>query len=112
MCRAFSAKTTVLDTSVHPPRVSKLDFVIEGWCGADIVESFPVFLVTEALAETLADSGLGAFELRDAEVTVTRGRSSTSRAATSRTSPSSQSGQASDNFARVSVIWVFNTSIW
>jgi hypothetical protein len=62
---------TVLDTSLHPPRVVQLEFVLDNWFGADIIESFPVFLVTEALAEALADSGLGVFELRDAAVTVT-----------------------------------------
>lgn len=60
-----------LDTSVHPPRVLHLHFAIDAWTGDDLLERFPVLLVTEQLAEALSASGMGAFELRDAEVTVT-----------------------------------------
>ncbi|MFD0923229.1 hypothetical protein [Saccharopolyspora rosea] len=43
--------------------------MIDAWTGADLIERFPVVLVTERLAEALAASGLGTFELRDAEIT-------------------------------------------
>jgi hypothetical protein len=59
-----------LDTSVHPPVVSRLHYEFEGWLGDDIAESFPCFIVTERLAEALAAAGLTGFELDDVEVTI------------------------------------------
>jgi len=49
---------TDLDTSVHPPRVNRLHLVFDTWEGDDLVECFPVFLVTERLAEAIDTSGL------------------------------------------------------
>lgn len=60
---------TVLDASTHPPRVSRLHYEFSGWAGADLVESFPCFLVTERLATAIQDSGLTGGELEDVEVT-------------------------------------------
>lgn len=59
---------TVLDSSVHPPRVTTLVYEFEGWLGDDIVESFPCYLVTARLARALEDGGLTGFSL--ARVTV------------------------------------------
>ena len=60
---------TVLDTSVHPPRVEHLHFEIDAWTGSDLIGRFPVLLVTDRLAESLTRSGFSSFELRSAEVT-------------------------------------------
>lgn len=38
---------TVMDTSVHPPRVSELHYELKGWLGDDLLESFPCFVVTD-----------------------------------------------------------------
>lgn len=62
-------ENTVADTSIHPPRVSRLHFELEGWLGDDIIESFPCFLVTDHLMGILQRSGLSGFHLDDAEVT-------------------------------------------
>ncbi len=59
---------TVADASVHPPVVSKLHYVFDGWLGDSIVESFPCFLVTDALANALALAQLSGFDLRDVQV--------------------------------------------
>lgn len=59
-----------LDTSIYPPRVTHLHFQFEGWLGDDLLETFPIFLVSESLATKLAESRLGAFTFRDAEVTL------------------------------------------
>ncbi len=40
---------TVLDTSVHPPRVSHLHYQLDGLSGDDILETFPCFIVTKRL---------------------------------------------------------------
>lgn len=61
---------TVMDTSVHPPRVSAVEYVITDWLGDDIVESFPCYLVTPKLAADLEASGLTGFRLDTARVTL------------------------------------------
>lgn len=59
---------TQLDRSVHPPLVSRLHYVFDGWLGDDLIESFPCFIVTERLAVHLSESGLSGFQFRPTEV--------------------------------------------
>jgi hypothetical protein len=59
---------TVLDTSVHPPRVHRLEHRFEGWLGDDLLECFPCFLVTERLASAMVSAGLCGFELDTVDV--------------------------------------------
>ena len=61
------AEGTQLDTTVHPPRVTRLHHRFEGWLGDDIVACFPCFLVTERLAKLLESSRLTGFQLDDVE---------------------------------------------
>lgn len=42
-----------MDRSVWPPEFSNLTFRFEGWLGDDLVEGFPVFLVTDNLKQHL-----------------------------------------------------------
>jgi hypothetical protein len=37
----------ILDTSVCPERVERLHYEFDGWLGDDLLESFPVFIITE-----------------------------------------------------------------
>ena len=60
----------VLDTRVHPPVVQHLHFEFADWFGDDLVCTFPVYLVSQRLAEKLASSGLRAFVLQEAEITL------------------------------------------
>src|SRR4051812_34541577 len=60
---------TVMDSSKHPPAVSKVHYQFDGWLGDPIVESFPVYLVTEELAKRIRDAALTGVEFADAEVT-------------------------------------------
>lgn len=46
-------KNTVMDRSVHPPRVSRLHYYFDGWLGDPLVESFPCFIVTELLRDEI-----------------------------------------------------------
>lgn len=59
---------SVVDSSVHPPRVSKLHYHFDGWLGDDVLESFPCYLVTRALAVEMEEEELGGFHLDQAEV--------------------------------------------
>jgi hypothetical protein len=61
---------SIIDRSDHPPRVSRLAFIFDGWLGDDLVESFPVFLVTDALAKTLNNSELTGYLLKEADISV------------------------------------------
>jgi hypothetical protein len=61
---------TVMDTSVHPPRVSAVEYVITDWLGDDIIESFPCYLVTPRMATALEASALSGFRLDTAQVTL------------------------------------------
>ena len=56
---------TLADTTVHPPRISRLDHEFAGWLGDELLESFPCFIVSTALAEALERAALGGFTLAD-----------------------------------------------
>ncbi len=61
---------TEMDTTVHPPRVSKLHYELSTWPGDDLVESFPCFLISSALGNGVRTSGLTGFELAPVKVTL------------------------------------------
>lgn len=52
------------------PVVEFLEYRFEGWLGDELLESFPCFIVTEALARDLTTSGMTGFRLGDVEVSV------------------------------------------
>lgn len=51
-------ENAVIDSSVHPPKVSKLHLQLDGWLGNDLLETFPCFIVTEQLAKDIEKEGL------------------------------------------------------
>jgi hypothetical protein len=59
---------TQMDRSTHPPIVSVVHFVFDGWLGDQLVESFPCYLVAPSLAQALADAGITGIEFADAEI--------------------------------------------
>src|SRR5688572_5915033 len=61
-------ETTVIDTTSHPPIVKYLHFVFHGWLGDDLLECFPIFLITERLKLKLHESGLTGFQVKDCEI--------------------------------------------
>lgn len=46
-------KGTVLDTTMHPPLVSKLNYQFSGWLGDVLLESFPCFIISADAADAL-----------------------------------------------------------
>lgn len=44
---------TVMDTSVHPPRVDRLHYEMDTWLGDDLLTTFPCYIVTERLEAAL-----------------------------------------------------------
>jgi hypothetical protein len=61
---------TNLDTSSHPPTVSRLEYRFMGWLGDDLLESFPCHIVTAPLAEALGAANLTGFRLDALAVSV------------------------------------------
>lgn len=59
---------TQLDTSVHPPAVLKLHIVFDGWLGDDILETFPCFIVSQALKVSIESAGLTGYDFDSVEV--------------------------------------------
>jgi hypothetical protein len=59
---------TVMDRSVHPPLVAHLHYVLDGWLGDQIVESFPCWIVTGVLADTIRRARLSGASFEPVEV--------------------------------------------
>lgn len=60
---------TVMDSTVHPPIVSRLHFVFDGWLGDPLLTSFPVYLVTSSLKAGLIETGATGIDFDKVEVT-------------------------------------------
>jgi hypothetical protein len=60
---------TAMDTTVHPPTVASLHFVVDAWLGDDIVQSFPCYLVTEELKTRLKSIKPSGLTFAFAEIT-------------------------------------------
>jgi hypothetical protein len=61
-------KSTELDTSVHPPIVTHLEYMFEDWFGDDLVQTFPCFIVTERLHDALESASLSGYSFDDVTV--------------------------------------------
>lgn len=60
---------TLMDRSAHPPIVKHLHYQFDGWLGDALVESFPVFVLTEEGAKKLQEAGATGIQFADAETT-------------------------------------------
>ncbi|MET3577650.1 hypothetical protein ABID19_000665 [Mesorhizobium robiniae] len=60
---------TIMDTSVHPPVVSKLIYQMEGWFGDVIITTFPCFLVVAEVKQALQNIGFSGANFAHAEIT-------------------------------------------
>src|SRR5690242_15272675 len=49
---------TVLDTSGAPPVVHRLDYVFLGWLGDELIETYPIFMASQRLADYLTQAGV------------------------------------------------------
>jgi hypothetical protein len=61
---------SVVDTSVHPPAVSHLEYRFTDWLGDSVLETFPCYIVTDELAKNIAEQGLSGVTFADVEVTL------------------------------------------
>jgi hypothetical protein len=60
---------TELDSSVHPPLVTRLHYEFEVWLGDALLESFPCFIVTEAARSAIEATQLTGARFEDLKVT-------------------------------------------
>jgi hypothetical protein len=44
---------TIVDKSTHPPKVSSLHYVFDGWLGVDLLTAFPCFIVTKRVQQLI-----------------------------------------------------------
>ncbi|WP_031530690.1 hypothetical protein [Dyadobacter crusticola] len=63
---------TDLDVSSHPPTVRTLVYQFDGWLGDDLISSFPVFLVTERLANEIERLDLTGYLFDNLEVSTSK----------------------------------------
>lgn len=59
---------SIVDTSVHPPRVLKLHYQFDGWLGDDLLETFPCYIISSSLAKEIELAQLTGFILDDVEI--------------------------------------------
>lgn len=59
---------SIMDTSVHPPRVDRLHIIVDGWLGDQLLETFPCFIVTLTLGKDLERSGLSGYVLDHVDI--------------------------------------------
>jgi hypothetical protein len=62
-------ENAIIDSSTHPPKVSRLHCHFDGWLGDDLLEVFPCFLVSERLARAIQQSNLTGWRLAPVEAT-------------------------------------------
>ena len=49
---------TEMNTSIHPPTVSKLHYELNAWLGDDLIQSFPCYLATERLKREIESASV------------------------------------------------------
>jgi len=59
---------TLMDRSVSPPQVKRLNYEFDGWSGDGLLESFPCFIVTESLANEIRHLHPTGIELANVEI--------------------------------------------
>lgn len=60
---------TVMDVSVHPPVVTRLNYEFEGWLGDVILECFPCFIITAEAKRAFSEMSVSGAAFDDVEVT-------------------------------------------
>jgi len=64
-------KATVLDTTTHPPLVSKLYYQFSGWLGDVLLESFPCFIICADTASRLEKDSYTGLRFSEVETSTT-----------------------------------------
>lgn len=59
---------SLIDSTVHPPIVTRLHYHFEGWPVDDLIETFPCYIVTRRLKMAIEESSLIGFILGPVEI--------------------------------------------
>lgn len=59
--------STILDSTVHPPRVENLHYEFQGWMGDAIVEAFPCFVITRDAERAFRAAGFTGADFAEVE---------------------------------------------
>ncbi len=62
-------QNTVINRGVHPPLVTRLEYRMDGWLGDALLESYPCFIITERVKESLEHAGCTGIRFGEVEVT-------------------------------------------
>ena len=60
---------SVLDTRPHPPIVYRLEYTFAGWMGDALLETFPCYICTDAVANAIIRHHFTGTEIADVEIT-------------------------------------------
>jgi hypothetical protein len=61
---------TVMDSSKHPPEVTKLHYEFEGWLGDEILETFPCYIVTSEVRDALEKQPVTGCSFEEATISI------------------------------------------
>ncbi len=61
---------TELDTSSHPPKIRSLHYVITGWLGDCLLESFPCLIATNEAVELLKSIHVSGVDFENVEISI------------------------------------------
>lgn len=61
---------TIINNATHPPIVKFLHFIFYGWLGDDIIECFPVYLISERLKLSLDNSNLSGYKIKECKIEI------------------------------------------
>lgn len=59
---------TIRDNTAHPPVIKKLHYIFDGWLGDDIIEAFPVYLISDKLYQSMKQSNLTGYKIEKCEI--------------------------------------------
>jgi hypothetical protein len=58
----------IADTTIHPPKIIKAHVEFDGWQGDELLESFPIYLVSKSFANNLLKVNLTGFTIENCTI--------------------------------------------
>jgi hypothetical protein len=58
----------IADATIHPPKIIKAHVEFDGWLGDELLESFPIYLVSKSLATNLLKANLTGFTIENCTI--------------------------------------------
>src|SRR5690554_7324171 len=61
-------ENATIDSSIHPPKITKLHIEFDGWLGDDLIETFPCYIISEGLGNKIKEENLTGFIFDEVEI--------------------------------------------